>query len=250
MEPGLSAQGGCMNVRTAPGTVLIIEDDKKTASLVALYLEREGFQTIIAHDGRKGLQMAEDHRPVFVILDLMLPIMDGWDVCRELRRRSDVPVLMLTARGEEIDRVSGLTLGADDYMIKPFSPRELTARVKAILRRTGPITRRGMEKDTLVYDNMVMDLSKRRLTIDRREVPLTPHEYALLKALMSAPGKAFNRDELLDRIYPAGDATVIDRVVDVHIGKLRQKIEKDPSQPRYILTARGIGYRFADSVSS
>jgi DNA-binding response OmpR family regulator len=216
---------------------------------VALYLEREGFQTIIAHDGQKGLQMAEDHDPVFVILDLMLPKMDGWDVCRELRRRSDVPVLMLTARGEEIDRVSGLTLGADDYMVKPFSPRELTARVKAILRRTGPIARRGREKDTLVHENMVMDLTKRRLTIDWRQVPLTPHEYALLKALMSSPGKAFTRDELLDRIYPAGDATVIDRVVDVHIGKLRQKIEKDPSHPGYILTARGIGYRFADPVS-
>ena len=238
-----------MNARTTPGKVLIIEDDKKTASLVALYLEREGFQTIVAHDGHKGLQMAEDHDPVFVILDLMLPKMDGWDVCRELRRRSDVPVLMLTARGEEIDRVSGLTLGADDYMVKPFSPRELTARVKAILRRTGQTERRGTKKDTLVHENMVMDLTKRRLTIDRRQVPLTPHEYALLKALMSSPGKAFTRDELLDRIYPAGDATVIERVVDVHIGKLRQKIEKDPSQPRHILTARGLGYRFADSVS-
>jgi len=238
-----------MNTRTTPGTVLIIEDEKKTASLVALYLEREGFQTIIAHDGQKGLQMAEHHEPVFVILDLMLPKMDGWDVCRELRRRSDVPVLMLTARGEEIDRVSGLTMGADDYMVKPFSPRELTARVKAILRRTGQTARYGREKDTLVHENMVLDLTKRRLTIDRHPVPLTPHEYALLKALISSPGKAFTRDELLDRIYPAGDATVIDRVVDVHIGKLRQKIEKDPSHPRYILTARGIGYRFADYVS-
>ena len=238
-----------MNARTTPGTVLIIEDEKKTASLVALYLEREGFQTIIAHDGQKGLQMAERHEPVFVILDLMLPKMDGWDVCRELRRHSDVPVLMLTARGEEIDRVSGLTMGADDYMVKPFSPRELTARVKAILRRTGQTGRRRREKDTLIHENMVMDLTKRRLTIDRHPVPLTPHEYALLTALMSAPGKAFTRDELLDRIYPAGDATVIDRVVDVHIGKLRQKIEKDPSRPRHILTARGLGYRFADPVS-
>ena len=238
-----------MNAPTTPGTVLIIEDEQKTASLVALYLEREGFQTIIAHDGQKGLQMAEVHEPVFVVLDLMLPKMDGWDVCRELKRRSDVPILMLTARGEEIDRVSGLTMGADDYMVKPFSPRELTARVKAILRRTGQTARRSREKDSLVHENVVMDLTKRRLTIDRRQVPLTPHEYAILKALMSSPGKAFTRDELLDRIYPAGDATVIDRVVDVHIGKLRHKIEKDPSHPGYILTARGIGYRFADSAS-
>jgi DNA-binding response OmpR family regulator len=125
----------------------------------------------------------------------------------------------------------------------------LTARVKAILRRTGRTERRGREEGMLVHETMVMDLTKRRLTIDRHQVPLTPHEYALLTALMSAPGKAFTRDELLDRIYPAGDATVIDRVVDVHIGKLRQKIEKDPSRPQYILTARGLGYRFADSVS-
>jgi len=238
-----------MNGRSTPGTVLIIEDDKKTASLVALYLEREGFQTLMAHDGRRGLRMARDHRPVFVILDLMLPRMDGWDVCRELRRDSDVPVLMLTARGEEIDRVTGLTMGADDYMVKPFSPRELTARVKAILRRTGLTARHGRDTDALAHDTLVMDLTKRRLTIDGHPVSLTPHEYALLKTLMSAPGKAFTRDELLDRIYPAGDATVIDRVVDVHIGKLRQKIEKDPSLPRYILTARGIGYRFADPLT-
>lgn len=238
-----------MDDRNTFGTVLIIEDDKKTASLVALYLEKEGFKTAIAHNGEQGLQMAELHDPVFVVLDLMLPKMDGWDVCLELRRRSNVPVLMLTARGDEIDRVSGLTMGADDYMVKPFSPRELMARVKAILRRTGQNARTAREKDRLVHENMVLDLEKRRLLVDRRQVSLTPHEYAVLKALMSSPGKAFTRDELLDRIYPEGAATVIDRVVDVHIGKLRQKIEKDSSHPRYILTARGIGYRFVDPES-
>src|SRR5512147_2745599 len=115
--------------------ILIVEDDKKTASLVALYLEREGFETVIAYDGQQALEMAERYRPIFVILDLMLPVVDGWEVCRKLRQSSDVPILMLTARGEEVDRVSGLTLGADDYVVKPFSPRELVARVKAILRR-------------------------------------------------------------------------------------------------------------------
>jgi DNA-binding response OmpR family regulator len=224
--------------------VLIVEDDKKIASLVALYLEREGFQTMTAHDGREGLRLAEAHQPAFVILDLMLPRMDGWEVCRELRRQSDVPILMLTARGEEVDRISGLTLGADDYVAKPFSPRELVARVKAILRRTG--RKPGREKDKLVHENIELDLAKRRLRIDSRQVLLTPHEYALLKALMSLPGKAFTRDELLDCIYPRGEAAVIDRVVDVHIGKLRQKIEKTPSHPQYILTIRGIGYQFAD----
>lgn len=239
-----------MDAHNSPGTILIIEDDRKTASLIALYLEKEGFDTRLAHDGPTGLQMARDHHPVFIILDLMLPKMDGWDVCRELRRRSDVPVLILSARGEEIDRVTGLTLCADDYMVKPFSPRELIARVKVILRRTVQTECRSGEMETLVHENIVMDLTKRRLMIDGHRISLTPHEYALLKALMSTPGKVFTRDELLDRIYPTGDATVIDRVVDVHIGKLRQKIEKDPSRPEYILTARGIGYRFADPVSS
>jgi DNA-binding response OmpR family regulator len=230
------------------GSVLIVEDDRKTASLVALYLEKEGFRTMVAHDGRTGLRMARNHDPVFVILDLMLPEMDGWDVCRELRRHSDVPILMLTARGDEIDRVSGLTMGADDYMVKPFSPRELTARVKAILRRMAPAQPRSSTMRRLVHGGVVMDLEKRRLTVGGSEVSLTPHEYALLKALMRSPGRVFTRAELLDRIYPDGDATVIDRVVDVHIGKLRQKIEKDPSHPVYIVTMRGIGYSFADEV--
>ena len=236
-----------MNAQPTSKTILIVEDDKKTASLVALYLEREGFKTMIAHDGREGLRLAELHQPIFVILDLMLPKMDGWDVCRELKRQSDVPILMLTARGEEIDRVSGLTLGADDYVVKPFSPRELVARVKAILRRTSQDT--GRSKRILFHENLVMDLAKRRLSIDNRQVLLTPHEYALLEALMSSPGKTFTRDELLDRIYPRGEAVVIDRVIDVHIGKLRQKIEKDPSTPQYILTVRGIGYQFVDPAS-
>lgn len=227
--------------------VLIVEDDKKIASLVALYLEKEGFQTTTAHDGKKGLRLAGETPPDFVILDLMLPGMDGWDVCRELRRKSNVPILMLTARGEEVDRVSGLTLGADDYVVKPFSPRELVARIKAILRRTDRLP--TTDRDRIVHKNIELDLARRRLLIDSRQVLLTPHEFALLKALMSQPGKAFTREELLDCIYPDGEAVVIDRVVDVHIGKLRQKIEPDPSTPRYILTIRGVGYQFTDAAA-
>jgi DNA-binding response OmpR family regulator len=153
---------------------------------------------------------------------------------------------MLTARDEEIDRVAGLTLGADDYVVKPFSPRELVARVKAILRRTTntPLSTEAM----LTHGPVRLDLEKRRLTIDDRLVDLTPHEYALLAALMKAPGRTFTRDELLDHLYPKGEAVVIDRVVDVHIGKLRQKIEPTPAEPRYIKTVRGIGYRFAERV--
>lgn len=227
-------------------TVLVIEDDRNTADLVALYLKREGFRALIAADGEAGLMLARKHQPHLVILDLMLPKLDGWEVCRRLRERSDVPVIMLTARGEEIDRVAGLTLGADDYVVKPFSPRELTARVMAVLRRT-----RRADTDTAQthsHGGLLLETHKRRLSLNGRPVRLTPHEYALLATLMSTPGRIFTRDELLDRLYPQGEASVIDRVVDVHIGKLRQKIEKNPSEPQYILTERGIGYRFADQA--
>jgi len=230
-----------------PDKILIVEDDKKTASLIKLYLEREGFQTVIAYDGRQALELAEQHRPIFVILDLMLPLVDGWEVCRRLRQSSDVPILMLTARGEEIDRVSGLTLGADDYVVKPFSPRELVARVKAILRR-GRLEGPDQEK-VLSFQALTLDLEKHKVTLEGQPVLLTPHEFKLLQMLMAAPGRVFTRKELLERLYPRNEATVIERVVDVHIGKLRQKIEKDLSNPRYVLTVRGIGYRFAERKS-
>jgi len=229
------------------GPILIAEDDKKTAALVELYLKREGFRTLIAYDGEQALEMARRHKPGFVILDLMLPILDGWEVCRRLRQGSDVPILMLTARGEEVDRVSGLTLGADDYVVKPFSPRELVARVRAILRRgrqTGT-----MGNGTLSHGDLLLDLGKRTVSLRGRPLTLTAHEYRLLNALMAAPGKVFTRQELLDHIYPDGEA-VIERVIDVHIGKLRHKIEEDPAAPRRILTVRGIGYQLDESGDS
>ena len=226
---------------TAP--VLIVEDDPNTARLVQTYLEREGFATLIAHDGRQGLEMADRHEPMFVILDLMLPEIDGWDVCRRLRATSDVPILMLTARQEEIDRIMGLSLGADDYVVKPFSPRELVERVKAILRRARPDN--GIGKKVLQAAGLVLDAEKHKVTLEKRPVRLTSSEYKLLHALMSSPGRVFSRDELLDRFYQHGE-TVVDRVIDVHIGKLRQKIEQDPARPRYILTVRGFGYKFTD----
>ncbi len=225
-------------------TILIIEDDKKAASLISLYLEKEGFAAVAAHDGFEGLALAKRHHPILVILDLMLPKLDGWEVCRELRRLSDVPVIMLTARGEEVDRISGLTLGADDYVTKPFSPRELVARVKAVLRR-GRISTSSVNK-ILSFEDLVLDPEKRKVSLKNRPVQLTPHEYALLHALMVSPGRIFTRDELLNHLYPEREAFVIDRVIDVHIGKLRQKIEDHPSNPRYILTARGVGYYFTE----
>ena len=227
--------------------ILIVEDDKKTASLVELYLQREGFLTVVASDGREALKLARHHNPMLVVLDLMLPLVDGWEVCRELRSWSDVPILMLTARGEEVDRISGLTLGADDYVVKPFSPRELVARVKAILRRARSDA--TAKRTVWSHKDLVLDLDKRKVSLKGRAISLTVHEYNLLKALITRPGRVFTRVELLDRLYPDGEA-VIDRVIDVHIGKLRQKIEEDSSRPRHILTVRGIGYQFAEESDS
>ena len=224
--------------------ILIVEDDAHTSALVAVYLEREGLKPVIAADGEAGLAMAEKHDPDLVILDLMLPKMDGWEVARRLRQTSEMPIIMLTARGDEIDRVTGLTLGADDYVVKPFSPRELVARVKAVLRRSAPSD--VETKKILSHGHVLLDLEKRRLSVSNRPIALTRNEYVLLEALMSSPGRIFTREELLDRLYPHGNATVIDRVIDVHVGKLRQKIEPDTSRPQYIVTIRGIGYRFAD----
>ena len=225
-------------------TILIIEDDPHTAELVAVYLKQEGFAPFKAVDGKEGLEMAARHRPVLIILDLMIPKIDGWEVCRRLRKELDVPIIILTARGEEVDRVSGLTMGADDYVVKPFSPRELVARVQAVLRRTAD--REHDHQAVVSYRELSLDRRKRRVSLGGKPLNLTPHEYSLLETLMTSPGRVFNRDELLSRLYPREEAVVIDRVVDVHIGKLRQKIEPDPSNPRYVLTARGIGYYFAD----
>lgn len=223
--------------------ILIIEDDRNIASLVATYLEREGFRTVTAYDGEKALQLARRYQPIIVILDLMLPKLDGWAVCRELRRESDVPILMLTARGEEVDRILGFALAADDYVVKPFSPRELVERVKAILRRTrftGQPSRGILTQGTLA-----LDPEKQQVTLQGHAVDLTPSEYRLLYVLMSAPGRVFSRQQLLNHLHERGQI-VVDRVVDVHIGKLRRKIEPDAAKPGFILTVRGTGYRFAE----
>ena len=234
-----------MNVTNSEKTILIVEDDDKTATLVALYLEKEGFRTVIAEDGLAAIEIVQQQHPDFVILDLMLPKMDGWDVCRAIRRTSDMPIIMLTAREDEVDRISGLTLGADDYVVKPFSPRELVARVKAILRRGRLKTH--TEQTVFTAGSLILDTEKFQVSLNGEPVSLTPHEYKLLLALMAARGKVLSRQKLLEKLYPNDEAIVIDRVVDVHIGKLRQKIHEDPAKPRFILTVRGIGYRFAES---
>jgi len=227
---------------TKRGPILIVEDDNKTASLISLYLQREGYRTAVVSDGVEALKLVRQENPAVVILDLMLPKLDGWEVCRRIREFSDVPVLMLTARGEEFDRVLGLTIGADDYVVKPFSPRELVARIKALLRRTSVTPRDGSDK--LNVGGLVLDTHKHEVRVDDRPIDLTPSEFKLLRILMNAPGRLFTREQLLDALYPLGEQ-VVDRVIDVHIGKLRQKIEQDPSNPRYIMTVRGFGYLLA-----
>lgn len=222
--------------------VLIAEDDKNTSALIETYLNREGFKTTAYYNGTEVLMAAQKQIFDLIVLDIMLPERDGWEICRELRKISDVPILILTAREEEIDRVLGLSLGADDYVVKPFSPREVVERVKAILRRTQnkpeqfPVFRIG---------NLELDASKRKVLLDGRPVELTGVEYKILQALMAMPGKAFSRDDLLNHIYERGE-TVVDRVVDVHIGHLRQKLGDDPSVPRFIETVRGYGYRLIE----
>lgn len=223
--------------------ILIAEDDRNTSALVATYLQREGFATLAAYDGEEAMQLARSKAPGFIILDIMLPGIDGWEICRQLRKFSDVPILMLTAREEEIDRVLGLSLGADDYVVKPFSPRELVERVKAILRRVRPQPVRNDR--AMAHGALVLDPEKHKVSAGGAVINLTGSEYKLLLTLMSSPGRVFSRSELLDRICEHGE-TVIDRVIDVHIGKLRQKIEEDPARPHLILTVRGFGYRFAE----
>ena len=222
--------------------ILIVEDDPNTASLVATYLEKEGFTPTVEHDGNRGLIAAQGLSPDLIILDVMLPGIDGLEFCRRLRHQSNVPVLMLTAREEEIDRVLGFSLGADDYVVKPFSPRELVERVKAILRRTQPRTTLN-ETKVLSSGSLQLDPEKHKVTLDDQIINLTSSEYKLLYALMRSPGRVFSRGELLRKFY-AHEEAVVERVIDVLINKLRQKIELDPAQPVYIETVRGFGYRF------
>jgi DNA-binding response OmpR family regulator len=220
-------------------TVVIVEDDVRIVNLLRLYLEREGYGVVAAHDGRAALEATERTHPSLVILDLMLPHLDGIEVCRRLREHSDVPILMLTARVDEVDRLLGLSLGADDYVTKPFSPREVVARVKAILRRAA----RQAPGTVLRHRDLEIDLERHRAAVRGAEVRLTPIEFKLLQAFLEAPERAFSREQLLNRVYAFHEADVVDRTIDVHVGKLREKLGDNPASPRYIATVRGIGYK-------
>lgn len=220
-------------------TILIADDDKKIVDLVALYLKRDGYSVLQAYDGREALDLVRRKQPDLVVLDLMMPELDGIDVCRLLRAESQVPIIMLTARSTDDDKLRGLDLGADDYITKPFNPRELMARIRAVLRR---ITPEEAPSDDLLFGDLVVSFIRHEVLVAGQPVNLTPTEFRLLEALIREPGRAFSRSELLDRAF-GYDYEGVERTVDVHIMNLRRKIEPSGDW-RYIATVPGVGYRF------
>jgi two-component system, OmpR family, alkaline phosphatase synthesis response regulator PhoP len=224
-------------------SVLVVEDEPKIAQLVRDYLEHAGFKITVAPDGKAALAAARRERPDLVVLDLRLPDMDGLDVARLLRKESHVPIIMLTARGEESDKLVGLELGADDYMTKPFSPKELVARVRAVLRRW-ELARSG--GDTVRAGELVLDLPRRTVTVGGRPVDLTATEFQLLAALARSPGRVFTRVQLLDAIHGVAFEPY-ERAVDAHVKNIRRKLEPDARRPRYVLTVYGVGYKLAEA---
>lgn len=227
-------------IKTKP-LVLVADDDVKTVDLIRLYLEKDGYRVLTAYDGRQALEVARGKMPGLIILDLMLPRIDGLDVCRILRSESKVPIIMLTAKTTEEDKLLGLNLGADDYVTKPFSPRELVARVRAVLRRmisedeTGP--------PELSSGELVVDFVRHEARLAGEPVHLTPKEFKLLETMIKQPGRVFSRLELLEHAF-GFDYGGFERTVDVHVMNLRKKIEPNSSSPRYIQTVHGIGYKF------
>jgi len=229
-------------VTTDPAHVLVVEDDPTVQEVVVRYLEREGLSVETASDGLAALARADEHWPDLVILDLMLPELDGIEVCRRLRAQAPVPVIMLTARGEEDDRVVGLELGADDYVTKPFSPRELTARVKAVLRRANGAVTAAASTGRIEIGPLTIDVGAHEVVRDGTIVALTAREFDLLTFLATRPRQTFRRDELLEQVwgYTYGDSAT----VTVHVRRLREKLEDDPGDPRHLSTVWGVGYRW------
>jgi DNA-binding response OmpR family regulator len=230
--------------------ILVVDDEVSLQETLAYNLKKEGYQVEVAGDGLTALEMARNNKPDLVVLDVMLPGMDGFEVCRILRQESNIPVLMLTARDDEIDRVVGLEVGADDYMAKPFSTRELVARIKALLRRVrlikeeaGTAAQEAAQPKLLTFDNLVIDMTRREVRLDGEVVPCKPKEYELLTFMGQHKGRVLTRELILERVWGwgfVGDS----RTVDVHIRWLREKIEPVPEKPQRIITVRGAGYRF------
>jgi DNA-binding response OmpR family regulator len=226
-----------------PRNVLVVDDEPKIVDVVRDYLVAAGFAVTTASDGQSALDRARAQPPDLVVLDLGLPGIDGLDVARELHRRSPVPIIMLTARSDEVDRVLGLELGADDYLTKPFSPRELVARVRAVLRRTDASP--AAERTAFTVGDVTIDTARRRVTVEGREVELTATEFELVVHLARQPGRVFTRAQLLDVVHGVA-IDAYERAIDAHVKNIRRKIEPDPHRPRILLTVHGVGYRFAD----
>ena len=223
-------------------TILVVDDEPKITRLVRDYLESAGFIVVTAADGQEALMRVRIEHPDLVVLDLGLPGLDGLDVTRRLRRESDLPIIMLTARDDETDKVIGLELGADDYVTKPFSPRELVARVRAVLRRRD----RAASDDQLRAGALTLDVPRMRLDVDGRAIELTATEFSLLAAMARQPGRVFTRSQLLDAIHGVAFESY-ERAIDAHVKNIRRKVEPDPHDPRYLLTVYGVGYRLADA---
>jgi DNA-binding response OmpR family regulator len=227
-----------------PDPILLVDDEPSVHEVVRAYLERDGFVVASADNGREGLELAEHARPRLVVLDLMLPDLSGEDLCREIRRRSDVPIIMLTAKSSEDDRVLGLELGADDYLVKPFSPRELVARIKTVLRRSSGAEQPLVGRLVFAGGSLTIDPPRREVRVLGERVDLTPSEYGILVALAQYPGRVYSRFELIDRLrgweFEGGE-----RTIDAHVKNLRRKIEAEPSRPRFVQTVHGVGYRIA-----
>jgi len=223
--------------------ILVVDDDIKTVELVKLYLNRDGYRVVTAYDGREALKLAREEHPDLIVLDLMLPGINGLDICRTLRSESDVPIIMLTALTTDDDRLTGLNMGADDYVSKPFSPRELAARVRAVLRRMPG--ERGPEK--IEYGGLVVDFIKHEVYLDGKLLNLTPVEFKILGVLIKEPGRVFSRAQIIE--YALGmDFDGFDRTIDVHILKLRRKLEPNPRKPRFIRTVYGAGYKLMENT--
>jgi DNA-binding response OmpR family regulator len=227
-------------------TVLVVDDELEIVRFVRAYLEDAGYRVVIAGEGQEALFVARHEKPDLVILDLMMPGMDGWDFIRRYRQERNTPIVVLTARVEESDQVLGLELGADDYITKPFSPRALVARVHAVLRRTQG---EPPPQAALRGGDIVLDRETHTVTLSGEQVGLTPTEFDLLEVLMAAPGRVFSRAELLDRAL-GDEADVFERTVDAHVKNLRRKIEPDPAKPRYVVTVRGAGYKFSEDADA
>ena len=226
-------------------TILLVDDEDSVQKLLTYPLERDGFRVVQARDGEQALRMFGDERIDLVVLDLMLPKVDGLEVCKRLRADSNVPIIMLTARGEELDKVLGLELGADDYITKPFSIREFRSRVRALLRRAGLPRERAREAETIESGELRIDPARRTVELGSEPVQLTYVEFELLTALASEPARVFTREMLLRALW--GDSAYREpRTIDVHVRHLREKLERDPREPEYIFTVRGVGYRFRD----